>query len=175
MMHVIKTEAELPKASLFEGDDPFRATLRARDWTQTAIGEPESWPPLLRTTYAMMLESHFPMILAWGRELTFLYNAAYAPILYTRHPAALGAPMAEVWPEYWNQVQPVVVKALPDDVAAVAVGDDAVGDVEEGIAVNRSRIRDKRIPCCRCSGRRSGIRTTCLDVREISGAIETVV
>ncbi|MES2901168.1 MAG: ATP-binding protein [Pseudomonadota bacterium] len=135
-MHVIKTAADAPKATLFEGEDPFRSALRGRDWSTTALGDPDAWPALLRTTYALMLDSHFPMILAWGRELSFLYNAAYAPILYTRHPAALGAPMCEVWPEYWNVVQPVVVRSL---LGETTYTEDVVRRIEhDGVTEERS-------------------------------------
>ena len=36
------------------------------------------------------LNSRQPMFIAWGRELAFLYNDAYAEILGNKQPAALG-------------------------------------------------------------------------------------
>ena len=93
---------------LFEGDDPHRQALRAKDWSRTAIGHPDSWPAELRNTFSLMLDSQFPMFLAWGPGLTFLYNEAYVYLLEGKHPASLGAPLPEVWPELWHQVRPLI-------------------------------------------------------------------
>jgi PAS domain S-box-containing protein len=52
------------------------------------------------------------MFIAWGPELAFLYNDAYAPILGSKHPRALGRPFREVWAEIWHDVGPLVAKAM---------------------------------------------------------------
>ena len=39
-------------------------------------------------------------------EFRFFYNDRYRPILGTKHPAALGAPGAEIFPEVWSVVGP---------------------------------------------------------------------
>ena len=93
---------------LFSGDDPHRQALRTRDWSCTAVGHPDGWPAELRNTVALMLDSRFPMFLAWGTELTFLYNAAYVYLLEEKHPEALGSPLPEVWPGLWPQVRPLI-------------------------------------------------------------------
>jgi len=59
-----------------------------------------------------MLASRFPMFVAWGPDLAFLYNDVYRPILGVKHPAALGRPFAEVWSEIWDDVGPLVRRAL---------------------------------------------------------------
>ncbi|MBC7574844.1 MAG: PAS domain-containing protein [Herminiimonas sp.] len=59
-----------------------------------------------------MLNSKFPMFLAWGPRLGFLYNDAYMEILGDKHPAALGQPFDEVWHEVWPEIVPVVAEAL---------------------------------------------------------------
>jgi two-component sensor histidine kinase/PAS domain-containing protein len=59
-----------------------------------------------------MLNSKFPMFLAWGPELTFLYNDAYAPILGQKHPRALGLPFNDVWSEIWSDIGPLAERAL---------------------------------------------------------------
>lgn len=66
----------------------------------------------LRTTLDLMLSSRHPMCLAWGPELTFFYNDAYAPFLGARHPQATGQPMARVWADVWADIQPMVAQAL---------------------------------------------------------------
>ena len=97
---------------LFAGDGAFREALRRKDWSQTAIGNPDGWPHALRNTFSLMLDSQFPMFVAWGPERTFLYNAAYVYLLEGKHPASLGEPTPKVWPELWSQVKPLMDAAF---------------------------------------------------------------
>lgn len=82
------------------------------DWSTSTLGSPNTWPHDLRAIVRVMLESKFPMFLAWGPELGFLYNDAYVDVLRDKHPAALGARFEEVWREIWPDVAPVVADAL---------------------------------------------------------------
>ncbi|NNM73392.1 PAS domain-containing sensor histidine kinase [Enterovirga aerilata] len=59
-----------------------------------------------------MASSRFPMFVAWGPDLAFLYNEAYAPILGAKHPGAMGRPFREVWPEIWDDLWPLIDTAL---------------------------------------------------------------
>jgi PAS domain S-box-containing protein len=86
--------------------------MRSRDWSGSAIGAPDEWPAALRTIVSLMLNSRFPMFLAWGPGLTFLYNDAYAPILGAKHPHALGITFREVWHEIWGDIGPLAERAL---------------------------------------------------------------
>lgn len=70
-----------------------------------------------------MLHCRTPVFLAWGPELSFLYNDAYLDILGPRHPAALGRPFHQVWPEVWAEIEPLVNKALSGEPVYL---DDAV-------------------------------------------------
>ena len=63
-------------------------------------------------TVDLMLGSAFPMFVAWGAELGFLYNDAYAEILGDKHPAALGQRFHDIWPEIWSDIDPLIQKAL---------------------------------------------------------------
>jgi PAS domain S-box-containing protein len=96
----------------FAGDSTMAAQMRGHDWRRSPLGEPEGWPPSLRTAVDMMLHSSFPMFIAWGPQLGFLYNDAYIPILGEHYPAALGRPFAEVWSEVWPQLAPLVERTL---------------------------------------------------------------
>jgi PAS domain S-box-containing protein len=89
--------------------------LGGRDWSTSPIGPPQDWPSPLRTVLDLMMDSRFPMFVAWGPELAFLYNEAYAPILGAKHPAAMGRPFREVWPEIWDDLQPLIRAALNGD------------------------------------------------------------
>ncbi|WP_439595178.1 sensor histidine kinase [Falsiroseomonas sp.] len=82
------------------------------DWTQTPLGARQDWPPALSIVYRLMMHSRQPMFIAWGEDLTFLYNEAYAPILGARHPGAMGRPFREVWADIWSDILPLVESAL---------------------------------------------------------------
>ena len=73
------------------------------DWASSPLGSDATWPDSLKAAVRIMLTSGFPMWMAWGPELTFLYNDAYArTTLSKKHPGALGLPATEVWPEIWD-------------------------------------------------------------------------
>ena len=44
------------------------------------------------------------MFVAWGKELGFLYNDAYAEILGEKHPRSLGARFYDIWSEIWADI-----------------------------------------------------------------------
>lgn len=82
------------------------------DWASTPLGAIESWPQSLKTAVDIMLGSGHAMQLAWGPERTVLYNDAYAPMLGGRHPAALGMPFRQAWPEIWEEIEPLVARVF---------------------------------------------------------------
>jgi signal transduction histidine kinase len=104
-----KTPAE---PDLFSGDGVMRALMRASDWAASPLGDPDKWPQALRTVVRLMLDSKFPMFVAWGHELAFLYNDAYAEILGAKHPQALGCGFQDVWSEIWPDISPLIHRAL---------------------------------------------------------------
>jgi len=59
-----------------------------------------------------MLGSKFPMFVAWGPELGFLYNDAYAVILGAKHPKAMGSRFEDIWREIWSDIGPLAHRAL---------------------------------------------------------------
>jgi len=90
----------------------IRAGYNIHDWAGCSIGPPACWSPTLRNAASLILESEFPMYVVWGPQLTFLYNAAFATLLDSRHPQALGQPLAEVLPDLWPSVKPLIERAL---------------------------------------------------------------
>ncbi|HZY68131.1 MAG TPA: PAS domain-containing protein, partial [Devosia sp.] len=86
--------------------------MREQDWSRSPLGEPETWPASLRTIVSLLVQSKFPMFLAWGPELGFLYNDAYAEILGAKHPAALGRRFDSIWAEIWPDISPLIEAAL---------------------------------------------------------------
>jgi signal transduction histidine kinase len=84
------------------------ALMRAKDWSQTALGPVEHWPESLRSAISICLGSRFPIVLYWGPSLVVLYNDAYAEILGKKHPWALGRLCREVWAEIWGVIAPML-------------------------------------------------------------------
>lgn len=89
------------------------AITRGHDWTQTSLGEPNSWPQSLKTTLSLLLNSKFPMFLLWGPDYLCFYNDAFRPSLGNegKHPA-VGKKGQEVWAEIWDFIGPLMEQVL---------------------------------------------------------------
>ena len=96
-----------PADVIFPGDGEMARRARAYPWADSAMGDPRGWSASLRAACRICFTSRFPMIVWWGKELSFLYNDAYLPLLGTKHPA-LGKPGETVWPEIWDVVGPML-------------------------------------------------------------------
>lgn len=94
------------------------AALEAFDWSDTPLGPRDRWPASLEAIYAMMLGTPVAMCATWGPEQTLLYNAAYVPFLAKRHPAAIGAPIADVWSEIWSDIGPLIARVLTGEAVS---------------------------------------------------------
>lgn len=86
------------------------------DWASTALGPTDQWPTALRNAVSVVLNSAFPMVLRWGPEFIQIYNDAYLPIIGQRHPAAMGRPAQECWPEVWEFSLAMYRRALAGEV-----------------------------------------------------------
>jgi len=105
----IPSRVRAPSAPVAPGEAGDAGRLaRSFDWSRTPLGPFDAWPQSLRTAADICLGSRTALWLAWGPELTFIYNDAYRPILRNRHPWALGRPMQEVWPEIWSVIGPMI-------------------------------------------------------------------
>ena len=100
-----------------QGGGKVGALMRAHDWRASPLGPPSAWPQPLRTVVSLMLGSEFPMFVAWGGELGFLYNDAYAEILGAKHPAALGARFHDIWAEIWTDIWPLIESAMAGEAS----------------------------------------------------------
>ncbi|MFC0253568.1 hybrid sensor histidine kinase/response regulator [Massilia consociata] len=94
------------------GGGQMGAMMRAHDWSGSPLGHPRTWPQALRTTVGLILNSKFPMFVAWGPELGFLYNDSYTAVLGEKHPASLGNRFHDIWGEIWDDIHPLIVRAL---------------------------------------------------------------
>ncbi|CAN5823318.1 hypothetical protein BH11GEM1_BH11GEM1_33520 [soil metagenome] len=94
------------------GGGEMGARVRAVDWSATPLGAVDVWPHSWRTAVSLCLSSSFPATIAWGEELTQIYNDAYIPVLGTKHPEALNHSFQECWAETWHVLGPMVRDAM---------------------------------------------------------------
>jgi serine phosphatase RsbU (regulator of sigma subunit) len=93
-------------------DGALAASYAAVDWAATPLGPPEQWSQALRWSVDLVRHTRFPVTLLWGPELVLLYNEAYVGLIADRHPAALGRPCREVFPEAWDTIGPMLREVL---------------------------------------------------------------
>ncbi|WP_324751115.1 ATP-binding protein [Sphingomonas sp. LY54] len=86
--------------------------IAAFDWSATELGPRAAWPPTLQTVVQVMLDSRVPMYLGWGRNLTFLYNDAFADLLGVHHATSLGRGLRDLWRDIWPAIGPFIEQAL---------------------------------------------------------------
>jgi two-component sensor histidine kinase/PAS domain-containing protein len=94
------------------------ALIRAKDWSKTALGDADRWPPSLTLVVNLVLASGFPMAVRWGPDFVMIYNDGYRPILGDKHPRALGLPFHEVWPEVQAELAPLHESILSGERSA---------------------------------------------------------
>lgn len=89
----------LPKAPFLIPGEPLDDLVAALDWGQTPVGPLAHWDACLQTAVSMVLRSTLPMVVMWGADGVLIYNQAYTAIAGSRHPALLGVPALQAWPE----------------------------------------------------------------------------
>jgi signal transduction histidine kinase/DNA-binding response OmpR family regulator len=122
-------------SDVLAGGGEMGALMRTIDWARTPVGPVDSWPQSLRTALSILLETGFPMYIAWGPEFTQFYNDGYRPILgSTKHPAAMGASTRETFAEIWDIIGPMfagVMQGTPTTVVDFMLPLDRHGFAEE--------------------------------------------
>ncbi|MCC5635781.1 PAS domain S-box protein [Nostoc sp. CHAB 5844] len=109
MTHPMKTNIS---EDVFAGGGEMGSLMRSLDWSQTLLGPVSAWAQSLKTAVSIILNSHYPMFIWWGKEYANLYNDAYRPILgASKHPQFLGQSAKDCWAEIWD-----VVGLLADSV-----------------------------------------------------------
>ncbi len=107
---------ERPEGLMFDdalsGGGEMGASIRALDWSQTPLGPVDTWPQSLKTSVSICLNSRFPVLIWWGRDLVKIYNDAYVELIGSKHPAALGRPGRLVWPEIWDTIGPMLAGVM---------------------------------------------------------------
>jgi PAS domain S-box-containing protein len=84
--------------------------IREKDWSQTSIDNPDTWPQSLKTTLSIVLNSKYPHFIFWGKDLICFYNDAYRPSLGNegKHLSILGEKAVDVWTESWDIIEPLI-------------------------------------------------------------------
>jgi signal transduction histidine kinase len=103
--------------TVFPGDGEMAARSRAHDWAATPLGPVEGWPQSLRATVRTLLSSRYPMVLTWGPAFTQLYNDAYAAVIGSKHPGALGEDIRVTLAEAWDVLGPMIARVMATGVA----------------------------------------------------------
>src|SRR4051812_8717844 len=129
------TNPPSPKTDPLAGGGEMGALMRSIDWSRTAVGAVEGWPQSLRTALSILLETGFPMYIAWGPDFIQFYNDGYRPILgSTKHPAAMGLSTRVTFAEIWDIIGPMfegVMRGTPTTVVDFLLPLDRHGFVEE--------------------------------------------
>lgn len=93
---------QIPPAPLDPaGTNDIRTLFLAYDWAATPLGPRETWERELRSIVDLILSSPVAMSLAYGDDLTLIYNDAYGQLIGAMHPEAFGrsapAALAPTW------------------------------------------------------------------------------
>ena len=109
----------------------LRRSYEEVDWSATPLGPVEDWSLTLRNAVDFVLQTQFPVTLFWGPEFVLVYNEAYASMIAEKHPAALGSPAREVFPEAWQVIGPMM-QSVHDGHGATWVEDAPIPLVRRG-------------------------------------------
>lgn len=99
-------------ASWPAGEGETAELMRRKDWGATVCGDISTWPQSKKSAIELTLACKFPMIVLWGPDLIQFYNDGYRDVMGSKHPAGLGQPTRECWPEVWSINEPVYAKVL---------------------------------------------------------------
>ena len=107
-------QSSSPKRALFDGAGKARDLARSIDWSATPLGSPATWSSSLRATTRLCMASKTPMAIWAGPDLTLIHNDAYAPVLGSKFPSAMGRPMREVFDEFFDEDAPLLREVLEE-------------------------------------------------------------
>ncbi len=99
-----ETPISAPPAAAWLDSGEMGKLVRSKDWSQTPLGDIDSWPQSLRTTVSLCLASNFPISIAWGPRRVQIYNDGYWPICGAKHPHSMGQDFKECWFSAWPAI-----------------------------------------------------------------------
>ncbi|KAI5196826.1 hypothetical protein E4T38_08277 [Aureobasidium subglaciale] len=92
------------------------------NWAATSIGAIDDWPPELLLLFHLIILDPQPRLLLLGLDHLLLYNEAYAELVGEKHPAALGSPIREAFPETYSLTLSIVDEVISTGRASVEKG-----------------------------------------------------
>ena len=94
------------------GTSEMAKRIKTYKWSDTRLGDTNTWPQCLQTAVNTILFSPVPIVLLWGKDGLMIYNDAYAVFAGSRHPTLLGSKIAEGWPEVADFNRNIMNKGL---------------------------------------------------------------
>lgn len=95
------------------------ARIRTHDWAATPLGPIGQWPERLKLMVEQVLANPLVASLVCGSERVLIYNDAAARLYRDRHPAAVGRPLPEAFPDGWSTVAPFYGRAFEGEAVRV--------------------------------------------------------
>lgn len=119
-------------SDIYPGGGEMGGRMQTFDWSATALGPAEAWLDELFLATGIVLQAATPMAVYWGAELVILYNDAWGALVGGKHPGALGRPAREVFPEVWDELDPMFAQVLAGE-GAVDVRDQRLSLDRDGV------------------------------------------
>jgi len=91
---------------------PVGELISSIDWSNTSFGPLETWPANLRDALDACLIARVPIALFLGPDLALIYNELHGSLIADKHPASLGAKPADVYPEIWRAIEPLLRRVV---------------------------------------------------------------
>jgi CheY-like chemotaxis protein len=70
----------------------------AFDWSASRLGDPAGWPHPLRLAADLLFNTPLPMLLVWGKDMTVVFNPAYAALAGPGYGKVPGGSVPPVMP-----------------------------------------------------------------------------
>jgi len=118
------------ETKLISGGGQIGDLLRSSDWSNTSLGPMSDWPKSLCTAINICLNAQFPMLVCWGKDLTNIYNAAFASLLAGKHPVSFGANGMYILPDLWTKLKPQFQSILTEG--------ESISSANELVLINRN-------------------------------------
>jgi len=90
--------------------------IREFDWDASPLGPIADWGAEVRSVLMMVLGAPMPMNMYIGPDLLLLYNDPACELFGKKHPASLGMPAREVFPEIWEDLGERLERVLAEGI-----------------------------------------------------------
>lgn len=102
------------------------------DWSASRLGTPDAWPPALRLAADLLFNTPLPMLLVWGRDMTVLFNQAYADLAGPAYGKLPGGSVPPVMPPPLAAASAELGRAWHGEAALAAERNLGFGSADAG-------------------------------------------